>query len=61
MTTADFERFKIDTLLRFRANHRADKRPADTLESDTDLLAARIDATRQSPDDWLRNFDAFNR
>lgn len=55
MTAADFERIKADTLLRFRANHRADRRPGETLESDTAALATRID------DEWLNRFVAFDR
>lgn len=38
------EHFKAEMLLKFRANHRAQQRPAETLESDTAELAARIEA-----------------
>lgn len=55
MSDAEFERLKADTLLRFRANHRADRRPAETLESDTDLLARRFD------DEWLNRFVRYGR
>lgn len=55
MSDAEFERLKTDTLLRFRANHRADRRPAETLESDTDLLAQRFD------DEWLNRFVRYGR
>lgn len=55
MSTAEFERLKADTLLQFRANHRADRRPAETLEGDTALLAQRFD------DEWLNRFVRFGR
>jgi hypothetical protein len=44
---AAFEQFKTTTLLQFRANHRAQQRPAETLEADTAELEARIEAMRE--------------
>lgn len=46
MTRAGFDQFKTATLLQFRANHRAQQRPPETLEGDTAELEARLDAVR---------------
>lgn len=45
-----FDKFKIVTLLNFRANYRAQGRPAATLEAETAELEARLDAIRKTPE-----------
>lgn len=46
MTRAGFEQFKTATLLQFRANHRAQRCPPETLESDTAALEVLLEAVR---------------
>lgn len=41
------EQLEIEMLLRFRADHRAQRRPAGALESDMAPLEARLDALRE--------------
>lgn len=41
-----FESFKTATILQFRAAHRRDRRPAETLDSDTAELDARLELIR---------------
>lgn len=46
MSVFEFEQFKIARIMQFRANHRAQRRPAETLESDTLEFERRLDAVR---------------
>lgn len=51
MSNAVFESYKTATLLQFRANHRAQQRPVETLEDDTAELEARLEAVRVAMDE----------
>ena len=47
MSVIEFERFKTAKIMQFRENFRAQRRPHELLEAETELFERRLEAVRR--------------